>query len=128
MDGAQDGRGAQGMRDVLMGRSVQKSTILYNIGMITISASEARQTLPEQLDRVEAGEQVTITRHGRPVAVLVRPDALRSPRTAQIWAEADALGERLEAARKRPLGELKGISTETAEEILEYIRAGRESR
>lgn len=33
--------------------------------------------MPELLDRVLAGDEVTITRHGRPVAVVVRPDALR---------------------------------------------------
>ena len=39
--------------------------------------SEARARLPEILDRVEAGEEITITRHGRPAAVLLRPDTVR---------------------------------------------------
>ncbi|MGH3246119.1 MAG: type II toxin-antitoxin system prevent-host-death family antitoxin [Trebonia sp.] len=39
-----------------------------------MTISEARATLPDVLDRVVEGEEVTITRHGRPVAVVMRPD------------------------------------------------------
>ncbi|GEM_PF-989432 len=39
-----------------------------------MTISEARAELPEVLNRVAAGEEITITRHGRPVAVVVRPD------------------------------------------------------
>lgn len=39
--------------------------------MITIGAFEAKTHLSALLDRVEAGEEVVITRHGRPVARLV---------------------------------------------------------
>ena len=36
-----------------------------------IGVSEARKRLGALLDRVEAGEEIVITRHGRPVARLV---------------------------------------------------------
>jgi prevent-host-death family protein len=39
--------------------------------MLEIGAFEAKNTLGALLDRVESGEEVTITRHGRPVARLV---------------------------------------------------------
>lgn len=39
--------------------------------MLTIGAFEAKNTLGALLDRVERGEEVTITRHGKPVARLV---------------------------------------------------------
>ncbi len=39
--------------------------------METIGAFEAKTHLGELLDRVERGESVTITRHGKPVAQLV---------------------------------------------------------
>lgn len=71
--------------------------------MSTISASTARQTLPAQLDRVEAGDEVSISRHGRVVAVLVSPDRLRSHRAADAWSEADALHTRILRSRSRPL-------------------------
>ncbi|MGO9432173.1 type II toxin-antitoxin system Phd/YefM family antitoxin [Rhodoblastus sp.] len=39
--------------------------------MITVGAFEAKTHLSALLDRVEAGEEVVITKHGRPVARLV---------------------------------------------------------
>ncbi len=39
--------------------------------MITVGAFEAKTHLSALLDRVAAGEEVTITKHGRPVARLV---------------------------------------------------------
>jgi len=38
--------------------------------MVTISLARAKAHLSELLDKVEAGEEVVITRHGRPVAQL----------------------------------------------------------
>jgi prevent-host-death family protein len=43
--------------------------------MRTIGAYEAKTNLPRLLDEVERGERITITKHGRPVAVLVPLDA-----------------------------------------------------
>jgi len=40
--------------------------------MSEIGAFEAKNKLGQLLDRVERGEEITITRHGRPVAKLVR--------------------------------------------------------
>jgi prevent-host-death family protein len=39
--------------------------------MVEIGAFEAKNTLGTLLDRVEGGEEILITRHGRPVARLV---------------------------------------------------------
>lgn len=39
--------------------------------MVTVGAFEAKTKLAELLDKVEAGETVTITRHGKAVAKLV---------------------------------------------------------
>ncbi len=38
--------------------------------MVTISVADAKAHLSELLDRVENGEQIVITRHGKPVAQL----------------------------------------------------------
>jgi len=38
--------------------------------MRTVAESEAESRLPILLDEVELGEEIAITRHGRPVAVL----------------------------------------------------------
>lgn len=41
--------------------------------MSTVGAFEAKTHLPQLLERVSRGERITITRHGRPVAMLVPP-------------------------------------------------------
>lgn len=41
-----------------------------------VSLAEAKATLSECIREVEAGKSVLITRHGRPVAALVRPKDL----------------------------------------------------
>jgi prevent-host-death family protein len=45
--------------------------------MQTVGAYEAKTHLPALLDRVAQGEQITITRHGVPVAVLTPPSGVR---------------------------------------------------
>lgn len=57
--------------------------------MKTVGAFQAKTQLSQLLDQVEKGEAVTITRHGRPVAVLA-PVAPAGPRkTGEDWL-ADA--------------------------------------
>ena len=56
--------------------------------MITVGAFEAKTKLSELLDRVERGEEVVITRHGKPIARLVAQDApARTGRGATFEAE-----------------------------------------
>jgi prevent-host-death family protein len=47
--------------------------------MHTVGSYEAKTHLPQLLERVEHGETITITRHGKPVARLV-PAAASVPR------------------------------------------------
>ncbi len=42
----------------------------------SISVAEAKATFSECIRKVEAGSSVLITRHGKPVAALVRPSEL----------------------------------------------------
>ena len=93
-----------------------------------MTVSEARATLPQLLDRVLAGEEVTITRHGQPVAVVVRPDALRVRRAERAFAGAQAVQDILERGRQTPLAESGSLSPEYADELIAEIRAGRDSR
>ncbi len=46
----------------------------------TVSIYEAKTRLPHLVDRALRGDDVVITRHGRPVARLVPARAARSPR------------------------------------------------
>lgn len=96
--------------------------------MAVMTVSEARAALPEVLNRVADGEEVTITRHGRAVAVIVRPDLLWSrSRAEDVLAEAEQLQRVLQAAAHSPLPEA-GLTPEYAEELVAWIRAGRDSR
>jgi len=47
--------------------------------MVTISLAEAKAHLSELIDRVESGEEIVITRHGRPVAHLSGAVVLKKP-------------------------------------------------
>jgi prevent-host-death family protein len=96
--------------------------------MVTMTVSEARAALPDLLSRVEGGEEVTITRHGRPVAVLVRPDALRSRRARAALDGADAIHQLLAEAASGALPEDNGLTDARAEELIAEIRAGRDAR
>ena len=94
-----------------------------------MTVSEARAALPEVLNRVAEGEEITITRHGRAVAVIVRPDIMGSRSRAQdALAEADQLHNLLEAAAQSDAPAGGGLTQEYAEELIAAIRAGRDGR
>ncbi len=78
--------------------------------METVGAFEAKSHLAELLDRVERGESVTITRHGRPIAQLVPTTS------AQRRDRADVIHDFLDFAKGR---KLDGMS------IREMIEEGR---
>jgi prevent-host-death family protein len=83
--------------------------------MTTVGSFEAKTKLSELLDKVEAGETVTITRHGKPVAKLV-PAAADEAERARRRALID------EIKRKRA-GWDKGAKPGST--IPELIKAGR---
>ena len=55
----------------------------------TVGSYEAKFQLATLLDRVEQGEEITITRHGLPVAhiVPIRPTSVASERRESIGAD-----------------------------------------
>ena len=55
--------------------------------MIEIGAFEAKNTLGSLLDRVQRGEEIVITRHGKPVARLVPNEGRLNREQAQTAAE-----------------------------------------
>ncbi|MCC5953659.1 MAG: type II toxin-antitoxin system prevent-host-death family antitoxin [Acidimicrobiia bacterium] len=96
--------------------------------MATMTASQARAALPEILDRVLAGEEVTITRHGRAVAVVVRPDAMRPRRADRALADAERLRHLLHEARSTRLTAVPVLSEERAEELVTDVASQRAGR
>jgi len=86
----------------------------------SVGAFDAKTHLSALLDRVERGEEVVITRRGKPVARLV-PVAAAEP--AAMPAAAAEIVERFRVLRE----ELRaaGVKPFTPEEIVELIHAGR---
>lgn len=80
--------------------------------MREIGAFEAKNKLSELLTQVEQGEEITITRRGRPIAKLVRPDA-GPDRTKGI------------AAAQRILALRKGVTLGKDVTLKELIEDGR---
>ena len=91
-----------------------------------LTVTQARATLPGLLDRVDAGEEITITRHGRAVAVVVRPDRLKTRRNATLLTEAEAIGDLLDAGRRTPISATKGLTVESAERLVDEVRRDRD--
>ena len=91
----------------------------------SVTVSEARASLAELVERVLAGEEVTLTRHGVAVVVLVRPEALRARRAERSLAAAASVHELLESGRRTPVGSGPGLTQEQADALLDEVRAGR---
>lgn len=68
---------------------------VYIGDMITVGAFEAKTKLSELLDRVERGEEIVITRHGKPVARLVGDHASRRSEAASVMTGIKAMREKL---------------------------------
>ena len=62
--------------------------------MITVGAFEAKTRLSALLERVAAGEEIVITKHGKPVARLV-------PEAGRDKARLDAVVAKLRKLRKK---------------------------
>jgi prevent-host-death family protein len=94
----------------------------------SIAVSDARGSLPELLDRVAAGEEITLTRHGRPVAVLVRPDRLRARRADDALAAAGEIAALLDVGRQDRLDHGRPLTAARADELAAQVRSGRRAR
>lgn len=81
---------------------------------ITVGSFEAKTKLAELLDKVEAGESVTITRRGRAVAVMIAVKADDESERMQALVEEI---KRTRVGRGKPAGPGTTIS--------ELIKAGR---
>jgi prevent-host-death family protein len=53
----------------------------------TVGSYEAKTHLPRLLDEVAGGEEITITKHGVPVAVLVPPPEKKRRSTREVIEE-----------------------------------------
>ena len=93
-----------------------------------MTVSQARAALPQLLDRVEAGEEVTITRHGKAVAVLIRPGALRARRADRSLARAEVIRDALDRGRQSTLSADPALSAKRGKALLQEVTSGRSGR
>lgn len=93
-----------------------------------MTVTEARAALAEVVDRVVAGEEVTLTRHGEPVAVVVRPDTLRVRRADEAFAAAERLRDVLARGRSGPLRPRPTLTEERAAALVADVRTARFGR
>jgi prevent-host-death family protein len=70
--------------------------------MDTYSLTEARANLPLLLNRAENGEELTITRHGRPVGVIVGHTRWMKTARYEVLELARKLHDDLEERRSKP--------------------------
>jgi prevent-host-death family protein len=94
----------------------------------TMTVSEARAALPRILESVAAGDEVTITRHGQPVAVIVRPDALRVRRAGDRLLEAERIRDLLAAGRRTRLPRRGALGERQADALIDDVRLARRRR
>lgn len=93
-----------------------------------VTVSQARAVLPEIVQRVADGEEITITRHGKAVAVVVRPDALRVRRADVALEGAAGIRDLLDAGQNTPLDAAASLSEQQAEDMIRDLRANRSRR
>jgi prevent-host-death family protein len=70
--------------------------------MLTVGAFEAKNTFGSLLDRAEAGEEILITRHGRPVARLVPNSTLSAEQIERGRAAAARIRARAAERKTGP--------------------------
>jgi antitoxin (DNA-binding transcriptional repressor) of toxin-antitoxin stability system len=105
---------------------VHWSKILVMAASMTVS--EARAGLSQMIERVMAGEEITLTRHGQAVAVVVRPDVLRVRRADHALAAAAELADVIDQGRRSPLRARPTLSEERADALIADVRAARSGR
>jgi prevent-host-death family protein len=79
--------------------------------MATVGAFEAKTHLPQLLERVARGEKITITKRGKPIAMLVPAPLKKSDVRKAV--------KRMQQFRERMGPKLKGLS------IAELVSEGR---
>jgi prevent-host-death family protein len=91
--------------------------------MITVGAFEAKTKFSELLDKVEQGEEVVITRHGKVVARM-RSDEPADAEAERRAQEAKAAAIKADFMGVRELLRNEGVSF-TRDEIIELKNMGR---
>ena len=89
-----------------------------------ITATEARQRFLQLLNEVQQGDQVIVTRHGTPAAVLIDFERLETLKSlARLWQDPEALRAMREANEQVKAGRVLKMKGEP--KIAEILTAAR---
>lgn len=86
------------------------------------SLTDARTHLPELLNRVAEGEEITIVRFGKPVAVIVGHDRWVKTARYEVLEQAKRLHDQLKEFKKLPPPEPLTGSKYDAESHIAWLR------
>lgn len=76
-----------------------------------LTATEARQRFLQLVDDVQQGDQVIVTKHGTPAAVLIDFERLETLRSlARLWQDPEALSAMKEASEQVKAGQVLRMS------------------
>lgn len=98
---------------------------------VQIATTEARAALPSLIDRVGRGERITLTRHGRAVAVLVHPDQIAASDHLDLDRRVGVIDELMSHALGGTGdggGDGVALSPERADDLVAELRAERDAR
>jgi prevent-host-death family protein len=89
-----------------------------------VNATEARQRFLQLLDAVQQGDQVIVTRHGAPTAVLIDFERLETLKSlARLWQDPEALRAMKEASEQVKSGQVFKMKGQP--KIAEILKAAR---
>ena len=71
---------------------------------------------------------MTLTRHGEPIAVVIRPDRLRTRRSEQALDDAERVRDIIAGGRSEKLSARPRLSAARADEMVAEVRAARSGR
>ncbi len=101
---------------------------MYTSLMVTMTVTEARAALPDVVDRVLAGEEITLTRHGVAVAVVVRPDVLGVRRADVLIGLSLDVKNVIEQGRRTAMSSKPTLTVAQAESLVAEVKASRAQR
>lgn len=71
---------------------------------------------------------MTLTRHGKAVAIVIRPEAIRVRRADQALADAERLSRLIDRGRRTALADAPALDPEWAEALVREVAANRSAR
>ncbi len=77
-----------------------------------VGTFHAKTHFSQLIERVQKGEEITITKHDKPVARLVPADRPSREHVANVFLQMDALRQSIEAAKPQDKTSLKDLINE----------------